>query len=123
MGRSDEAFASSQTALAACFWLCFSPATAEAAPESWYVYFGLGGSHSSYPAEVEKTLDLVGDASSEDVQLCLDVFGFYWPVPERPRSLTGCCGQWLCRQPGKRREIGPGRLLPHGVQLDAFFRA
>ena len=63
--------------------------TAEAAPESWYVYFGLGGSYNSYPAEVEKILDLVGDASSEDVQLCLDMFGFYWPMPERPRSLLG----------------------------------
>ena len=63
--------------------------TAEAAQESWYVYFGLGGSYSSYPPEVEKTLDLVKDASSEDLQLCLDMFGFYWPVPERPRSLIG----------------------------------
>ena len=62
---------------------------AEAAQESWYVYFGFGGAHNSYPTEVEKTLDLVGDANSEDVQLCLDMFGFYWPIPERPRSLLG----------------------------------
>lgn len=63
--------------------------TAEAAQESWYVYFGLGGSYSSYPPEVAKTLDMVKDPSSEDLQLCLDIFGFYWPVPERPRSLIG----------------------------------
>jgi len=63
--------------------------TAEAAQESWYVYLGVGGSYSSYPPEVEKTLDLVAEASKENVQISLDLFGFYWPLPERPRSLLG----------------------------------
>lgn len=67
----------------------FLAGAAEAAQESWYVYFGLGGSYSSYPDEVEKTLDLVAEASGEDVQLSLDFLSFYWPMPERPRSLVG----------------------------------
>ena len=74
---------------AAVFLVLFLCVPAEAAQESWYVYLGLGGSYSSYPAEVENTLDLVDDGGSGDVQLSLDMFGFYWPVPERPRSLVG----------------------------------
>lgn len=62
---------------------------AAAAQESWYGYFGLGGSYSSYPPEVEETLALVTRANGETVQLSLDFFGFYWPVPKRPRSLVG----------------------------------
>lgn len=75
--------------ITAVFLVLLLAGAAEAAQESWYVYLGLGGSYSSYPAEVEKTLDLVKDASSEDLPLSLDLFGFYWPVPERPRSLIG----------------------------------
>jgi opacity protein-like surface antigen len=75
------------TALVVLVLLCAN--AAEAAPESWYGYFGLGGSFNSYPSEVEKTLNLVGDAKNENVQLCLDMFGVYWPLPDRPRSLLG----------------------------------
>ena len=76
------------TTLAVGFTLLLA-GTAGAAQESWYVYFGLGGAYSSYPPEVEKTLDLVTGANGQDAQLCLDMFGFYWPVPERPRSIVG----------------------------------
>lgn len=75
------------TTTTAALLALFLVGTAEAAQESWYVYFGLGGSYSFYPPEVEKTLDLVSDKN--DVQFSLDMFGFYWPIPERPRSLVG----------------------------------
>lgn len=75
--------------ITAVLLVLFLSGIAEAAQESWYVYFGLGGSYSSYPPEVEKTLDLVAEANGEDMQLSLDLFGFHWPVPERPRSLLG----------------------------------
>ena len=73
----------------AVFMALFLNGVAEAAQESWYIYFGLGASYSSYPAEVEKTLDSVKDASADDIPLCVDLFGVYWPLPGRPRSLVG----------------------------------
>jgi len=76
------------TTLAVCYTLLLA-GTAGAAQESWYLYFGLGGAYSAYPPEVEKTLDLVTDKNDEGVQISLDIFGCYWPVPERPRSLVG----------------------------------
>jgi len=87
---------------AAVFLVLSLVGAAAAAQESWYVYFGLGGSYSSYPPDVKKTLDLVGDTNQESLQICGDMFGFYWPVPERPRSLVG----FVINATGDSRENG-----------------
>ena len=108
-------------ATTAVFLALFLTGEAEAAQESWYVYFGLGGSYNFYPPEVEQTLDLVADAKSDDVQLSLDVFGFYWPVPERPQSLVGFIvnGASDSRENGKKSARASSYLM--GLSTLHFF--
>jgi uncharacterized membrane protein (Fun14 family) len=55
--------------------------TANADKESWYSYWGLGFSNTTYPEPLESLLNLAESAPGTDrLQLDLDILGFYFPV-------------------------------------------
>jgi hypothetical protein len=83
--------------LAGCL-LCFFPVLAAAGNsigdaerpgESWYTYWGIGWSSNTYPHEVEKILDSAKRAGFDSVSASVDALGFYWPLPNNPKTLLG----------------------------------
>jgi hypothetical protein len=75
--------------LVVCGVLCCSVA-AEAAPESYYQYWNLGGAYNTYTGSLERIRDDARDHGYDAVSsIGIDV-GVYWPLPESPRTLLGC---------------------------------
>lgn len=74
--------------MAICLTLLFS-GTAQAAQESWYTYWGIGWTSNSYSGEVGDVLESAKDAGADHVAVTLDMLGFYWPLPNMPKTLLG----------------------------------
>lgn len=50
--------------------------------ENWYSYWGFGWADFSYPRELNTSINGAKNAGLENVAVCLDLLGFYWPKGE-----------------------------------------